>query len=415
MDKRELFGQALGLTPPWQVREVSFDPERGRLELRLDFPPGARFRCPERERANCPAYDTTEKRWRHLNFFQHKAYLLSRVPRVECPACGVKQVEVPWAWKNSGFTLLMEAYLLTLCQQMPVKAVARLVGEHDTRLWRVLHHYVGEARSRADFSGVRRVGLDETSARRGHHYISLFLDLGERRLLYATEGRDAGVLETFAADLKRHGGTPEQVEEFCLDMSAAYLKGIGEHFPDAGVTFDKFHVMKLLNAAVDEVRRQEQKGRPELKKTRYLWLKNPENLTKKQEAKLAEIRPSKSHLKTARAYRIKRSFQEFWTQPPELAEPFLKQWYFWATQPAWARHQGGQDHQGALGRRTSLVHHPRGQRDHGGAEQPDPGRQGEGSRLPDEPEPHRHELPDRRQTRFSAPQRYPHEIARNLY
>lgn len=331
MRKRELFRQALGLTPPWQVREISFDPERGRLELRLDFPQGARFPCPECEREDCPAYDTTEKRWRHLNFFQHDTYLVARVPRVECPACGVKQVEVPWARKHSGFTLLMEAYLLTLCQEMPVNAVARLVGEHDTRIWRVLHHYVGEARDRADFSGVTRVGVDETSARRGHHYISLFLDLDERRLMFATEGHDASVLRRFAGDLERHDGRPEQVEEFCLDMSAAYQKGIGEQFPEARLTFDKFHVMKLLNAAVDEVRRQEQKGRPELKKTRYLWLKNPENLTKKQKAKLKEIRPSKSGLKTARAYRIKRSFQEFWEQPPDLAEPFLKRWYYWAT------------------------------------------------------------------------------------
>jgi len=331
MRKRELFRQALGLTPPWQVREVSFDPERGRLELRLDFPRGAKFPCPECEREGCPAYDTTEKRWRHLNFFEHDTHLVARVPRVECAACGVKQVEVPWARPNSGFTLLMEAYLLTLCQAMPVRAVARLVGEHDTRIWRVLHHYVLEARGRADFSGVTRVGLDETSARRGHNYISLFLDLGERRLLFATEGHDASVLGRFARDLERHGGTPDQVEEFCLDMSAAYRKGIAEQFPEAHLTFDKFHVMKLLNGAVDEVRRQEQKERPELKKTRYLWLKNPENLTQKQKARLEEIRPSKSHLKTARAYRIKRSFQEFWTQPPELAEAFLTRWYYWAT------------------------------------------------------------------------------------
>jgi len=331
MHERELFRQALGLTPPWEVRDVSFDPDRGRLELRLDFPKGSTFRCPECGREECPAYDTTTKRWRHLDFFEHDTILEARVPRVECAECGVKQVEVPWARKQSGFTLLFEAYLLLLCREMPVNAVARRVGETDTRLWRVLHHYVGQAREQADFSGVRQVAMDETASRRGHNYISLFLDSEERRVLYATEGRDAGVLAAFRRDLERHGGKAEQVEEFCLDMSGAYLKGLAEEFPEAEVTFDKFHVMKLLNGAVDEVRRQEQKGRPELKKTRYLWLKNPENLTAKQRARLEEIRPSRSHLKTALAYRIKRSFQEFWEQPTDLAEAFLTRWYYWAT------------------------------------------------------------------------------------
>ena len=127
-----------------------------------------------------------------------------------------------------------------LCREMPVDAAARRVGETDTRLWRVLHHYVGEAREQANFSEVRQV-------------------------------------------------------------------------------------------AVDEVRRQEQKGRPELKKTRYLWLKTPENLTAKQRIRLEEIRPSRSHLKTALAYRIKRSFKKFWTRPASLAEALVKRWYYRAT------------------------------------------------------------------------------------
>lgn len=331
MHERELFRQALGLTPPWEVREVSFEADCGRLELRLDFPKGSTFSCPECGREESPAYDTTTRRWRHLDFFEHDAILEARVPRVECAECGIKQVEVPCARKQSGFTLLFEAYLLLLCREMPVNAVARRVGETDTRLWRVLHHYVGEARQQADFSAVRQVAMDETASRRGHNYITLFLDSEERRVLYATESRDAGVLAAFRRDLERHGGEAERVTEFCLDMSGAYLKGLAEQFPGAEVTFDKFHVMKLLNGAVDEVRRQEQKGRPELKKTRYLWLKNPENLTARKRARLEEIRPSRSHLKTALAYRIKRSFQEFWEQPTELAEAFLRRWYYWAT------------------------------------------------------------------------------------
>jgi len=327
----DVFQQALGLTPPWRVEAVEFDPEAGRLDLYLDFPPGSGFRCPVCEREGCRAYDTTEKRWRHLNFFEHRAYLHARVPRVECAACGVKLIEVPWAREGSGFTLLFEAFVLALVKEMPVAAVGRLVGEHDTRLWRILHHYVARAREEADFSDVTHVGVDETSAKRGHNYITLFCDLDEAKVLFATEGQDHTTFGRFRIDLLAHGGRPDQIHEFCMDMSAAFLKGARRQFPTAGIVFDKFHVMKLVNDAVDEVRRAERTERPELKRTRYLWLKNPSNLTTKQAALLEALTPSKLGLKTARAYRIKLALQEFWALPGVLAEDFLKRWYFWAT------------------------------------------------------------------------------------
>lgn len=327
----DVFQQALGLMPPWRIEEAEFDAEAGRLDLYLDFPPGSEFSCPICEREGCKAYDTTEKTWRHLNFFEHRTYLHARVPRAECAECGVKLVEVPWAREGSGFTLLFEAFLLALVKEMPVAAVARLMGEHDTRLWRILHHYVDRAREEADFSEVRRVGVDEKSAKRGQSYITLFCDLEEAKVLFATEGNDHTAFGLFRIDLMAHGGRVEQIEEFCMDMSAAFVKGARLQFPEAGIVFDKFHVMKLVNDAVDEVRREEKEERPELKRSRYVWLKNPTNLTKKQEALLEALIPSKLGLKTARAYRIKLALQEFWTLPPELAEDFLKRWYFWAT------------------------------------------------------------------------------------
>ena len=327
----DLFAQALGLEKPWYVERSAFDPEEKRLDLTIDFEPGGTFSCPECGRSGCKAWDTSEKRWRHLNFFQHEAYLTVRTPRVKCPEHGVKLVEVPWARHGSGFTLLFEAFILALAKDMPVNAVARLVGEHDTRIWRVLHHYVETARAEADFSGVCRVGVDETSSKRGHNYISVFADLDDRRVLFATEGRSASALRAFRADLEAHAGAPEWIRELCMDMSPAYLKGARKHFPWAEITFDKFHVMKLLNEAVDEVRRAEQKERPELKRTRYIWLKNPAHLRRKQAERLEELRVTKLALKTARAYQIKLAFQEFWTLPGALAERFLKRWYFWAT------------------------------------------------------------------------------------
>jgi len=270
----ELFQAALGLGDPWRVVASSFDAEQRRLELRIDFERGARFACPECDAAGCEVHDTTEKSWRHLDFFQHQAFLVARVPRVRCPEHGVRQVRLPWARPGSGFTLLFEALVMTLVAEMPVAAVGELVGEHDTRLWRVVHFYVDQALARQDLSMVTRVAVDETSFRRGQDYVSVFADLDEARVVFATPGRDAGAYARFAADLAAHGGAAEQVREVCQDMSESYLTGALEHLPSAEITFDRYHIKAQLTKAVDEVRRAERaKHAVLLRHTRYLWLR----------------------------------------------------------------------------------------------------------------------------------------------
>ena len=330
MRDTNLLQLALGLTPPWTVTRSDFDPEAQRLDIEIDFAPGSRFPCPHCGAADCPAYDTQRMSWRHLNFFQHQAYLNARVPRVRCDTCGIKQVHVPWARPGSGFTLLFEALLMTMLSAMPVRTVAKMVGEHDTRLWRVLHHYVDQARARADASTVTRVAIDETAARRGHDYITLFVDIDQARVLFATEGKDAATVAAFADDLAAHGGDAEAIDEVCIDMSPAFIKGTAEHLPNAAVTFDKFHAVKIVNDAVDQVRWAEQKGQSVLRGTRYIWLRNPANLSDRQQATLDSL-PTR-HLKTARAYQIRLAFQDLYHQPSaEAGADFLKNWYFWAT------------------------------------------------------------------------------------
>ena len=276
MEKARLFGQALGLDHPWYVEKTEFDAEARRLDLHLNFERGGLFECGGCGGEGCKAYDTAWKRWRHLNFSQHEAFLHAPAPRVKCPSCGIRRARLPWARPRSGFTLLFEALVVTMAAQMPARVLARIVGEHDTRLWRIVKHYVDEARAAADHGKVRSVGVDEKACRRGHSYVTLFADMEKRRLLYAAQGRKSEVLGEFRADLEAHGGSGDGIRELCMDMSAAYIKGARESFPDAEITFDRFHVVKLLNEAVEKVRRQEQKGRPELKRSRWLWLWNPE-------------------------------------------------------------------------------------------------------------------------------------------
>lgn len=329
MRDTDLFQMALGLVPPWVVARSEFDAAAKRLDIYVDFGKGSRFPCPECGAVDCPAYDTEDKTWRHLNFFQHEAYLHARVPRVTCKGCGVKQVLVPWARPGSGFTLLFEALIMAMVQAMPVAVVERLIDEWDTRLWRVIHHYVEEALARADHSDVTSIAFDETASRRGHNYVTLFVDLVRRRVLFATEGKDAATVAAFAKHLTAHGADPEAVTEVCIDMSPAFIAGTAASLPNAQITFDKFHLVKLINDAVDEVRRGEQKSRLELKKSRYLWLKNPHNLSDRQRAQLDSL--SGANLKTGRAYRMRLAFQDLYTQPAGAAEAYLKKWSWWAT------------------------------------------------------------------------------------
>jgi len=146
------------------------------------------------------------------------------VPRVTCPTHGVRQIALAWARPESGFTLLFEALLMAMLAEMPVKAVAELVGEHDTRLWRLLHHHVETTRAKLDLAEVTQIGVDETSAKREQDDVSLFVDLDapKPRVLFATEGRDHHTVERFAADLAAHGGDPLQVRDVSADMSATF-------------------------------------------------------------------------------------------------------------------------------------------------------------------------------------------------
>ena len=331
MNSESLFAVALGITSPWQVEGIEFSAERKRLDIKIGFSRGATFACPVCGAA-VPAYDTKEKTWRHMNFFQYDAYLTARVPRVKCPnsGCGVKRVSVPWARPDSGFTLLFEALLMTLVREMPVKIAAALLGEHDTRIWRVISHYVETARAQVDHSDVRRVGMDETSAKRGQDYVSFFFDMDQRRLLFGTEGKDNKTVKAFIKDLEAHNGSAKKITAASIDMSKAFIKGTGENLPNAEITFDPFHLIKIMNDALGKVRSEEATLFPEMMKgSRYAFLKNPENLTEKQDETLTRL--CNYRLKTARAYLIKLALQDVYFAPNrEDGEVRLKSWYSWA-------------------------------------------------------------------------------------
>lgn len=331
MQPEALFGMALGIVPPWEVTEVKFSKESNRLDITIDFQRGATFACPVCG-APAPAYDTTEKEWRHLNFFQYEAYLHARVPRVNChnEGCGVKQIAVPWARAGSGFTLLFEALVMTMARDLPVKVMSRLFAVTDTRLWRVIQTYVEMARAAEDYSDVKRVGADETFAKRGRddNFVTFFFDLDKRKLLFGTKGKDNETVKRFVADFKIHGGDPEQITDAAIDMSKAFIKGFKEQLPNAVVTFDPFHVIKLMNDKLAKIRAEEARLFPAiLKKSRYLFLKNPENLTPEEEQRFDAIVASQN-LKSTEAYLHKLNLQNvYFAESRTEAEKLLTQWH----------------------------------------------------------------------------------------
>jgi transposase len=327
MQDTDLFQLALGLASPWMVTRSEFDAVDGRLDLCVDFPRGSRFACAQCGREGCAVHDTKEEAWRHLDFFQHRTLLHARTPRVTCPQCGVRKVATPWARAGSGFTLLFEAYVLALAKTMPIANAAERLGEHDTRLWRIVEHYVWRAVEKLDLSLVRRIAADETSARRGHDYISLFVDMARRKVVYVADGKDAATVKEFADFLEAHGGRREAVTDASIDMGAAFEAGIKENFPNAEITFDKFHVIKLANEAVDQVRREEARNNFQIKGRRYIFLKNVDRLT--QEEKEALSRLEAQNLDTIQAMQIRMNLQQLFTMSVKSARRFLDRWNAW--------------------------------------------------------------------------------------
>jgi transposase len=328
--EKELFRLALGIEEPLFIDGIKFDGNEGELHIHMDFRRGGKFRCSECKAEGLAVHDTVEKVWRHLNFWQYKTYIHLRTPRTKCPECGERLWIPPWGREQSGFTALFEAFVIALAREMPVSQIGELVSEHDTRIWRIVRFHVKRAHAKKDYSTVTKVGCDETSSRKGHNYVTVFADMSKGEVMFVTKGKKSDTIKAFAEELPKHQALPEQIKEVAIDMSPAFISGVKEHLSGAGVTFDKFHVIQALNKAVDEVRRMEQKQNPLLTCSRYIWLRNPENLTMKQKKQLESLRYE--NLKTAKVYQMKLTFQDIYRsiREPEAAEEAVKKWLSWA-------------------------------------------------------------------------------------
>lgn len=330
---QKLFSLGLGLEEPWRITSLEMVPSEKQptlleLHIRIDFKEGSSFQYPGFDQS-CKVHDTRERTWRHLNFFQYRCYITAKVPRIITPDGKVRTVSVPWARSGSGFTLMMEGVILTLVKHMPVRTVAREIGEHDTKLWRLIDYHVEEALKDQDFSDVSAIGVDEYS-HKGHNYITVFLShpdvatdeagrrrqTGKARVLFVTEGKDKDAVKRFLERFKEKDGKPGQVKVATSDMIHGFRSALGESFPEAVVTVDKFHVVKNCSDAVDNTRKREMRSKnaaktKDLKETRYIWLKNPDNLTDRQRERLGQLLQVE-YLDTVQAYSCRLELQDFY-------------------------------------------------------------------------------------------------------
>lgn len=333
-DLHKHYSLLLGLIPPWLVTNVDLRVEEKLIQIDVQWPVDHDVECPECGRSCSIKDHREERRWRHLDTMQFQTIIKSRVPRSECPDHGVKTISIPWASPNSRFTLLFERLAIdVMIAAKSIKEAARLLGLS----WDQVHHIQARAvergLARRELDEIKNVGIDEKSFLKGHKYVSLMVDIGGERILDVVEGRTLEAANSLWQKL------PEEVrsgvDAVAMDMWDAFITSTKTHAPQADIVHDKFHISKYLNEAVDKVRRAEHKAFMKeddetLKGAKYLFLKNPANMSDSERERFKGLRMDK--LKAGRAWSIKEMFSEFWTYSYQAsAEKFFQRWYWWAT------------------------------------------------------------------------------------
>jgi transposase len=278
-------------------------------------------------------YDERERCWRHLDLAGMRLVLRYKLRRVNCPRCGVIVELVPWAEPDSWFTRDFEEHTAYLAQTTDKTTVCNMMRVAWRTVGDIARRVVDRVRPEDPLDGLKQIGIDELSYRRHHEYITVVIDHVAQRVVWARPGKDAATLGEFFKELGLE--RCKQLEAVTIDMSGAYIKAVTEASPQATLIFDRFHVQRLAQEAVDEVRRaevRENKGTDEarvLKRTRFILLKNPWNLTHLEEQKLAELQRTNKPI--YRAYMLKEGLAGILDGlDVDVARVKLHEWIGWA-------------------------------------------------------------------------------------
>lgn len=329
MKDTELYGQLLGLSKPWTVSRVELELDKSLVTVHVECDKGTVWGDPETGQDRAHIHGWVERSWRHLDTCQLETRIVAKVPRLKYRSGRVEEAVVPWAERFSRITLMMEVFVLKLLQAAAnITRVAALIRLDWHTINDVLKRGVERGLARRSAEPVRYLGLDEKSFGRGHQYASVLTDLDRSRVLEVTRERGAqdAVNALNCLSVEQRAG----VRAVAMDMWPGYMSAARRMLVNADIVHDKFHIVKYLNEAVDQVRRAEHKrlrgqGDTRLTGTKYAWLKRFED---KRCAQALEFRCLfQANLKTSRAWALKESFAAFWDyRLPKAAQGFFDAW-----------------------------------------------------------------------------------------
>jgi transposase len=308
MKEIDIFTLALGLESPLLIKSVDLKAISCNQELHIEvgYEKGTTF---EYEGQRYSIYDHQERTWRHLDFFQHTCYLHCRVPRIKTIDGKVILVDVPWSSPLSRFTLLFESHVLKLVSLgMSASGAGRHLSIGSKRVFGIIKRRVLEALTTQSLSPLHSVSVDETSSKKGHNYLTILSDNEQKKVVGIGIGKDTNAVLFALQEAKCRKAGPETVKTITMDMSQSFINAAATYFPHADIIFDRFHLMQHLNKAVDSIRREEQKQHIELKKSKYLWLRNNQDLNAEKQAKLELLAAAFPTI--GLAHRLKESFRE---------------------------------------------------------------------------------------------------------
>jgi len=336
MEDKALYSQILGIQPPWEIVDIDLDMKQERIDIFVEWPVHTDAPCPVCEKeVLCKVHDRRKERvWRHLDTCQMKTFIHSHIPRVKCPHHGIKTIHINWANEMVRFTHLFERLAIQMLKSSANRSqTAKVLRVSWDELNRIMSRAVDRGLSRRKNEFILSIGMDEKSFLSGHRYVTVMTDIQGKRVIDVAENRDKDAVDTLWQELSDE--QRKNVQSVCMDFWKAYISGALRHVPQADIVYDRFHVTKHLNEAVDKVRKKEhremrQKKDTSLSGTKYLWLKNPENWTAKDEDRYAVL--SENQLAVGRAWNRKELFRGFWSLTTiNEAEAFFKRWYFSAT------------------------------------------------------------------------------------
>lgn len=331
MRDRDLYASILGIQAPWSVADVKLNQANKKVEIFLKH--NGKTACPECGEI-VGGYDSKERRWRHLDTCQFQTILVAKIPRVDCPTHGVRQIRIPWAEGKSQFTAMFESLVIDWLHESNTSAVADLMGLSWDEVNGIMSRAVERGLARRKRSLPTGLGVDETSFQKRHEYVTVVCDRNEGTVLHVADGRSQDALKAFYQQFSSE--ELAAIDTISMDMAAPYIQATHACVPGAEekIAFDKFHVAQHLGDAVDKVRREENKklvqnGDSRLKGTKYLWLQNPANTTKRNSRSINALKDTV--LKTARAWAIKEAAMGLWNFGSWThAKKAWLRWYAWA-------------------------------------------------------------------------------------